>query len=363
MRITAAVSREGAGHPVLETVDIEEPRAGEVLVRLVASGICHTDLGVHGRPGPKPIVLGHEGAGVVERVGEGVAGLAPGDHVVMSVNFCGECPSCRKNAHSYCYDVVPRNFGGLRPDGTSPLSQDGERIFARFFGQSSFATYALADARCTVKVPADIPLTLLAPLGCGVTTGAGAVLNSLALRPGQSIAIFGTGSVGLSAVMAARLAGARRIIAIDRVASRLALARELGATDILDAAAGDTVAAIRGISRHGVELSFNTTRAPAVFTQSVACLVPQGVAGFVAPPGGEWVPDMFGLLAGGRAVRGILGGDASPGAFIPLLIDYWRQGRFPFDRLITEYPFEAIAQAFADSAQGTTIKPVLRMPG
>lgn len=362
MKIQAAISREGVHRPSIETVDLEDPRPGEILVRSVASGICHTDLGVHARPGPKPIVLGHEGAGIVERVGAGVTKLTPGDHVVMSVNYCGQCPNCLRNAHSYCYEVMPRNFGGLRPDGTSPVSQDGQRVFARFFGQSSFASYVLADERAAVKVPKDLPLEILGPLGCGITTGAGAVINSFKLSAGQSIAVFGSGAVGLSAVMAAKLIGAVRIIAVDVVPERLDLAIELGATDVVNSSASDPVEAIRKITRHGVDFSFNTTRLPAVFTQAVMSLAPQGVAGFVAapPPGTPWMPDLFHLLSGGRTLRGILGGDSSPQVFIPMLIDYFRQGRMPFDRLIRFYPFADIGQAFEDIETGRTVKPVLR---
>lgn len=362
MKIQAAVSREGARFPEIETVDIEDPRAGEVLVRIVASGICHTDIGVNGRPGPRPFVLGHEGAGVVERVGAGVTELAAGDHVVLSVNFCGECPSCKRNAHSYCYEILPRNFGGLRSDGTSPLSKDGQRVFARFFGQSSFAQYSLADARCVIKVAADIPLEILAPLGCGVQTGAGAIIHSLQVGAGDSVAIFGTGSVGLSAVMAARLVGAEQIVAIDLIPSRLAMAKELGATNTIDASDGNAAKSIRELTRYGVSHSFNTANVPISYTQSLECLAPRGVAGFVAPPNGQFAPDMFHLLSGGRALRGILGGDTTPSLFIPMLIDYYRQGRFPFDRLIKYYPFDQIAQAFEDSNSGRTIKPVLRLP-
>ncbi len=362
MKTQAAVSREGARFPQIETLDIEDPRPGEILVRMAASGICHTDIGVNGRPGPRPFVLGHEGAGVVERVGAGVTELAPGDHVVLSVNFCGECPSCKRNAHSYCYEVLPRNFGGLRPDGSSPLSKDGQRVFARFFGQSSFAQYSLSDARCAIKVPPDVPLEILAPLGCGVQTGAGAIINSLQVGAGDSVAIFGAGSVGLSAVMAARLVGAERIIAVDLVPSRLAMATELGATDTVDASNTDVTKVIRELTRYGVSRSFNTANVPISYTQSLECLAPRGVAGFVAPPNGQFVPDMFHLLSGGRALRGILGGDTTPSLFIPMLIDYYRQGRFPFDRLIKYYPFDQIAQAFEDSTAGRTIKPVLRMP-
>lgn len=372
MKIQAAVSRDATRPPELETLDIEEPRASEILVRIVATGICHTDINVHERDrAPKPIVLGHEGAGIVERVGSQVTRLAPGDPVILSSNFCGECPSCRQNAHSYCHEIMPRNFGGRRPDGSTPLTQNATPINARFFGQSSFATYALADERSAVKAPADLPLEIMGPLACGVMTGAGAVINSLQVRPGQSIAIFGTGAVGLSAVMAAKIVGATRIIAVDVVPARLALAMELGATDAIDVSAGSSSAAnastgnaaqaIKDLTRHGVDFTFNTTRAPAIFTQAMESLAPRGVAGFVGAPFTAWTPDMFQILCGGRTLRGIIGGDSSPGSFIPLLIEYYRQGRLPFDRLIRFYRFQEIAQAFADCEHGTTVKAVLRM--
>jgi aryl-alcohol dehydrogenase len=362
MKIQAAVSRHAAQPPAIETLDIEEPRAGEILVRIVASGICHTDINVHARDRtPKPIVLGHEGAGIVERVGSGVSGLVPGDPVVLSVNFCGRCPSCQRNAHSYCYEVMPRNFGGTRPDGSTPLAQNGAAIHARFFGQSSFATYSLADASAAVKVPSDVPLELLGPLGCGVQTGAGAVINSFKLAPGQSIAIFGTGGVGLSAVMAARIVGATRIIAIDILPARLELARELGATDTIDASRGDAGQTVRELTRYGVDFTFNTTRSAAIFTQAMACLAPRGVAGFVGAPLDPWVPEMFHVLSGGRSLRGILGGDSTPSLFIPLLIEYYRQGRLPLERLVRFYPFSEIQQAFHDCESGQAIKAVLRM--
>jgi aryl-alcohol dehydrogenase len=362
MKILAAVSRDRARPPGIETVDIEEPRAGEILVRIVATGICHTDVNVHARDrAPKPIVLGHEGAGIVERVGSGVTRLAAGDPVVLSVNFCGQCPNCRRNEHSYCYEVMPRNFGGSRPDGSSPLAKDGARINARFFGQSSFATYALADESSAVKVPADVPLELLGPLGCGVQTGAGAVMNSLKVGPGQTIAVFGTGAVGLSAVMAARIVGATRIIAVDVLPARLTLARELGATDTIDASRADAGQSVLDLTRHGVDFTFNTTRVAAIFTQAMACLAPKGVAGFVAAPLEPWTPEMFHILSGGRTLRGILGGDSTPGLFIPLLIEYFRQGRLPFDRLVRFYPFQDIERAFHDLENGAAIKAVLRM--
>ena len=364
MKIEAAVSRVGQPHPVIETLDIEEPRAGEILVRIVATGICHTDLKVHAGQGartPLPAVLGHEGAGVVECIGEGVRTVAVGDRVVLSGSSCGVCPSCLHSFPSYCLEMLRRNFSGSRLDGSSPLSLGGERIHAHFFGQSSFARYAIAGERSAVKVAADVPLELLGPLGCGILTGAGAVLNAFSVGAGDSLAVFGSGGVGLAAIMAARLVGVSRIIAIDRVPRRLELARELGATHTLDATHGDTVAAIREITGHGADFSFNTTLAPEVFTQALECLAMRGTAGFVAAPLGEWRPAMFPMLAGGRRLQGIVGGDAAPQLAIPMLIDYYRQGRFAFDRLVRFYRFEEIATAFRDMEHGECVKPVLRM--
>ena len=257
--------------------------------------------------------------------------------------------------------MLPRNFGGSRMNGSSALAQDGERIHGHFFGQSSFAQYSVASERTTVKVPKDLPLKMLGPLGCGVITGAGAVLYALQVRAGDSIAIFGTGGVGLSAVMAARLVGAARIVAVDLVPQRLALARELGATDTIDARAGDAGKAVRDRTSRGVDFSFVTSWAPEVFTQALECLAMRGTAGFVTAPRGEWTPAMFPMLAGGRRLQGILGGDAAPQLTIPLLIEYHRQGRLPFDRLLRFYPFNRIAEAFRDMEHGITVKPVLEI--
>jgi aryl-alcohol dehydrogenase len=361
----AAISRDGAPFPVIETIQLGEPRPGEVLVRIAASGICHTDAraGASGGPGtPRPVVLGHEGSGVVEEVGPGVTTLKAGDHVVLSGSSCGQCPQCQHNYPSYCVQMYPRNFGGLRIDGTSAYSQNGQRLFGHFFGQSSFAQHSIVAERTAVKVPSDVPLDMLGPLGCGVITGAGAVINSLNVGVGDSIAVFGTGSVGLSAIMAAKLVGAARIIAVDVVPSRLALAQALGATDIINSKETAEVGkAIRDLMPAGVTFSFNTTSVPDLYSQALECLSMRGTAAFVTAPRGDWKPQMFAMLAGGRKLQGILGGDAAPQLFIPLLIEYYRQGRLPFDRLLRYYPFEEIAKAFQDMEHGETIKPVLCM--
>ncbi|HEY4342106.1 MAG TPA: NAD(P)-dependent alcohol dehydrogenase [Steroidobacteraceae bacterium] len=363
MKIRAAVSRAGTAHPEIEEVDLEDPRADEVRVRIVATGICHTDLNCHsghGVPIPKPIVLGHEGAGIVDALGAGVQGLAIGDHVVLSGGSCGVCPSCRAARPTYCRDAMKLSFGGMRADGSSPLSQKGTRIAGAFFAQSSFASHVVVPERSAVKVPDDVMLNLLGPLGCGIITGAGSVFEAFRLRPGQSIVVFGVGSVGMAAVMAARIAGASRIVAVDVSAQRLALAASLGATDtVLSDPA--TAGALREIQPFGFNFSFNTTSAPAVYTLAAECLANEGTAGFVTRPQGEWSLNTGAMLAGGRKLQGILGGSAAPQVYIPQLVGYWREGRFPFDRLIAEYSFDQIGAAWADCSSGSVLKPVLRM--
>lgn len=363
MQITAAVTRDGAPAPMLETIELGEPRADEILVRVVAAGVCHTDLRMQGPKGrtPKPVVLGHEGAGIVEKVGSAVLDIKPGDHVVLSGSSCGQCPSCRANAPSYCHEVMPRSFGGARMDGSSALSQNGAPLHGHFFGQSSFATYAIADAKGAVVVDKDVPLDIVAPLGCGIITGAGAVFYSFGVKPGQSIAIFGTGSVGLSAVMAAKLSGAQTIIAVDPIAERRALAVELGATHSIDPAAGDVTEAVRAFVPDGVRFALNTTNVAPVYQASLEVLGMQGEAAFVTALPKPLPVNLQHLLSGGRALRGIIQGSAAPRLAIPMMIDYWRQGRFPIDRLIKHYDFADIATAFADCEAGRTIKPVLRM--
>ncbi len=365
MRILAAVSREGQPAPALEEVELGEPRADEVRVRIVAAGICHTDLRAHQGLAwntPRPIVLGHEGAGIVDAVGSGVLHVKPGDRVVLSGSSCGMCPSCRDNRPTYCREVIPRSFGGARIDGSSALSMpDGTPLHGHFFAQSSFATYAIADARGAVRLDDDVPFELAAPLGCGVITGAGTVFEAFDLRPGQSLAVFGTGNVGLSAIMAARIAGAQAIVAVDPNPARRALALELGATAAIDAADSDVVAAVRREVPDGVDFALNTTIIPAVYEAALRVLGMRGVAAFVSTPREPLPVPLPLLLGGGRSLRGIIGGDAAPQVVIPRLIAFWRQGRFPLERLVTPFEFAQIDEAFAAFHHGDVLKPVLRV--
>lgn len=365
MQIRAAVTRAPHAPMAIETLTLEEPRTDEILVRLVATGVCHTDIGMRDQafPVPQPIVLGHEGAGVVERIGSAVTLVAPGDHVVMSYDSCGHCASCLAGAASYCYAFFAYNFAGSRADGSTALFSDGAPVHSHFFGQSSFATHAVCRERNVVKVPRDAPLELLGPLACGIQTGAGAVMNALRVRPGERFAVFGAGSVGLSAVMAARVVGATEIVAVDINPERLALATELGATLVIDATREDPAQAIVAMNGAGVDYALETTALPRVIRQAVESLAPRGTCGILgASPGGtEMTLDVLHIMTAGRSIRGIVEGDAVPQTFIATLIALYQSGRFPFDRLITNYPFERLEDAIRDSETGRVIKAVVTM--
>ena len=365
MEIKAAVIFEKSGKFSLESLDLSAPNDDEVLVKVVATGICHTDLAA--RAGHLPIpdppsVFGHEGAGVVEKVGARVAKVKPGDHVLLAWDYCGVCPACKQGKELYCFDFFLHNFHGARPDGSTTLRKGDQEIHGSFFCQSSFANYALANERNVVKVRDDIPVEILGPLGCGVMTGAGAVMNSLQARPGSSIAIFGVGPVGMSAVLAAVVCGCTTIIAVDIKPERLKAAKELGATHTVNPAEVDPVKTILDITSGGAQFSLECVGNPKVLRQAVDVLPRLGVCGLtgVVPPGTEVSLDMD-LIMNGRTVRGILGGDAVADLFIPKLIELYHQGRFPYDKMIKFYPFEEINKAVEDMESGRVIKPVLRM--
>ena len=367
MRMRGAVLETTGGAFALQDLDIDEPRADEILVKIVASGICQTDA--HARdqhlPVPLPAVLGHEGAGIVERVGSAVTSLAAGDHVVLSYQSCGHCRPCLSGHAPYCLRAFEANFGAARLDGTNGLHRAGAsdgQMHGHFFGQSSFATYSLVTERNAVRIPHDVPLELMAPLGCGLQTGAGAILHSLQVAAGSSIAIFGTGAVGLASVMAARLAGATHIIAVDVHTQRLALATELGATHTINAREHDIASRLAELVRGGVDYILEITGRPEMLAMAVDGVTHMGVVGLIggAPAGTKAPIDML-SLAFGRQVRGIVQGDAIPQVFIPRLVELQRSGKFPFERLVRFYEFEDINQAFADASKGDVIKPILRM--
>jgi aryl-alcohol dehydrogenase len=365
MKIEAAVVRKQGGQFGIESLKLAEPAGDEVVVKISGVGVCHTDLVCRDQyfPVPLPCVFGHEGSGVVEKVGSDVTSIKPGDHVVLSYSSCRVCPSCIAGKPAYCHQLYQYNFLGTRVDGSNALSAGSETVHGHFFAQSSFGTYALSSERNTVKVRGDAPLWMLGPLGCGVQTGAGAVINSLQPKAGSTLAVFGAGTVGLSAIMAGRLCGCASIIAVDPVASRRELALALGATHAIDPKAENPVERIKTITQTGVMYSLECTGLPGVVRQAVESLTLTGVCGImgVSRLGTEITLDMNSILFG-RALRGIIEGDSIPQEFIPRLIDLHLQGRFPFDKLITPYPFTDIQRAVEASEAGKVVKAVLRMP-
>jgi aryl-alcohol dehydrogenase len=334
---------------------MEGPRDDEVLVRLVASGICRTDIDFcdDWDEADGAVVLGHEGAGVVERVGKSVKSVKRGDHVVLSYQSCGQCRPCRSGRPAHCKRFWEVNFGFRRLDGSNAFQRSGVR--GHFFGQSSFATHSLATERNLVKVSKDLPLEVLSPLGCGLQTGAGTVMNSLKVSAGSSIAVFGTGAVGLAAVMAARLVGADPIIGVDMRPKRLKLARTLGATHVIDNRRQDVAVRIADITGGGTDYVVETTGDPKMHRLAVDVLNPHGIVALLTGESGT------NALPEGRKTLGIIQGDAVPQHFIPKLIELHRAGQFPFDRLLKFYDFNDINRAMADARRGVAIKPVLRI--
>lgn len=364
--IAAVVHRPG-GPFELENVEIDDPRPDEILVRIVTCGLCHTDLAARdGAFGAHfPAVFGHEGAGIVERVGKGVDRVKPGDKVLISFSSCGKCSECRRGRPSQCHEFDELNFGeeGTRQDGSATiLDSAGNPIGGCFFGQSSLARHALTRERSIIPVEttSEDQLALLAPFGCGIQAGAGTVSNELMPRHGQSLAVFGAGTVGLAALMAARIAGASPIVAVDKVPSRLQLALELGADFVINSRTEDVgkrIAEIAGKIDYAVE----TTGVSRIIDWAVRSLAPRGKLSMLAvsaDEGSERItpksPDP------GQTVIYSIAGDSVPQKFIPFLIECFRGGQFPLGRLIREYPASEINRAVADSLAGITIKPVIR---
>ncbi len=361
MKIRAAVAVEKQAPFIVEECELDPPGPGEVLVEIRAAGICHTDLTVKDVDlGVQlPAVLGHEGAGVVREVGAGVTEFAEGDEVVASFGACGACPSCKAEAPAYCQHVLTLNGRGVRIDGSSPVRRRGERITGHFFAQSSFASHAVVSTVNLVKKPAGIPFEHAAPLACGVQTGAGSVFHVLGAGAGDTLLVLGCGTVGLAAVMAGRIAGCARIIAVDLRRSRIELARELGATDGIDSSAEPLAEALAALG--GATCAVDTTGAAPVVEAAFHCLHPRGrlVCVGVSATGASLSINMNELLMTGRSVRGTIEGDSAPRTFLPRLFDAYASGRLPVDRLVRTYPLDAINEAAADMLAGRVVKPVL----
>jgi len=365
METRAAVLNEPAGAFSIETIDVAAPQAGEVRVAIKAVGICHTDLviGSGALGNAFPTVLGHEGAGIVEAVGERVTSVKPGDKVLLSFNSCGHCARCASHDPAYCFEFFPLNMLCVRPDGSSRLSRNGAPVADNFFGQSSFAGLAIANERNVLKVADDADLATLAPLGCGVQTGAGAVLRSVKAKAGEALLVIGGGAVGLSAVLGGTLAGCNPIILVEPQASRREIALELGATHVIDpAAVGNLVEAVRAIVPAGVDVIIDTSGHMPTVEQAPNMIATLGRIGLIGMPGALDavlpVPVIQWLTLGGT-VRGIVEGDSDIAGFLPELIGYHAAGRLPIERLITRYRFDQINEAIADSHHGKCIKPVL----
>lgn len=361
----AAVLR-GVDSPfTFEQVVLDDLEPTEILVKIVATGLCHTDLAVvHGHiPAALPMILGHEGAGIVAQVGAAVTGFEVGDHVGLSFAACGHCDNCLTGRAAYCVNFLLLNVAGVRENGTTTIEgSDGEVIRGSFFGQSSFATHAIVSAHNAVKIPDDVPLDIVGPLGCGIQTGAGTVLNSLNVSAGASVVVTGAGAVGLSAIMAAQIAGATTIIAVDVLDQRLEFATKLGATHTINGASDDVVATIHAITGGGAAYAIDTTAIPSVVADAINSTRFGATIALLGVPKPDAVLPL-GLVSGaGKTLVGGIEGDSVPQVFIPELLALYRAGRFPFDELITRYSFDDIEKAIADTQSGVTVKAVLTMP-
>lgn len=361
--IRAAVIDEINAPWKIKDVELENPRPDEILVRMVGTGICHTDIACrHGFPVPMPIVLGHEGAGVVEKVGTNISTIKEGDHVVLSFDSCGTCKNCKKGQPAYCYEFFPRNFsGGRAADQSSPVSLCGEQLHSAFFSQSSFATYAIARETNAVVVDKDLPLEIMGPLGCGIQTGAGAAVLSLGVKEGDTFAVFGGGAVGLSAVLAAKAVNCDKVIVIEPKVARHALAKSFGADLVINPLeTPDVLEAIKAFCG-GVDYTFDTTGIPSVIEVAMEALLPGGMLGMVGapPPEASMPANLMSMLARGVGAKYIIEGDSDPKTFIPRMVQWYREGKFPFDQMIQIFPFDQINEAAEAAESGAVIKPVL----
>jgi aryl-alcohol dehydrogenase len=348
---------------VLDEVEIDEPRADEVLVRVVAAGLCHTDLTVPTMLPEEmfPKVLGHEGVGVVEEVGADVDGVAAGDHVVLSFASCRACEPCREGHVGYCEQSMLLNYLGMRADGSTTMRRGDQPVFGSFFGQSSFARHALATASNCVVVDAGLDLTRLAPFGCGFQTGAGTVLNVVDPGPGDSLVVFGAGAVGLAAVAAATGLGTETVVAVDPHQSRRREAERYGAIalDPDEEGAEPVEERVKSLTGGGASYAIDTTALAPVVLQAQHALRPRGTLialGLGAP---EYTVDAVDLLQAGKTIRSSVEGESDPLVTIPELIGMRAAGTFDVDHLVATYPFERIGDAVADAAAGRVVKPVL----
>jgi len=362
MKMKAAVLYQPGKPLVVEEVELDDPGENEVTVKLVGTGVCHTDLGVQETGLVVPMVLGHEGAGVVHKTGPGVTSHKPGDHVVLTgAASCGRCATCRKGPPVMCETYRPFYFNGYLPGKHLRLRNSKGQSIHHFFMQSSFAEYAVVPADCAVKVREDAPLDTVGVLGCGVKTGLGAVINKLRPEVGSSIAVFGCGGVGMSSIMGARLSGAGRIIAVDVLDSKLKAAVEFGATHLINSKRENAVARVRQLTGGGADYSVMAVGSADVIPQAFDCLRFGGTCVVVgAPPdGGKASVDLLSLIREKNLTGSSMGSGVSS-LDIPAWVDLFMQGRLPLDKLVTRrYPLAEINTAFKALAGGEVIKPVI----
>ncbi|MBN6040577.1 alcohol dehydrogenase catalytic domain-containing protein [Amycolatopsis sp. 195334CR] len=346
MRTSVLLSR-GTGPSEVVEAELDDPRPDEVIVRIEAVGVCHTDLVTRRALGDRPAVLGHEGCGVVERLGAGVGTLAVGDRVVLSFASCGACAQCRAGQPAYCGSANALNNSGARPDGSPTIRVDGEPVFGAFFGQSSFAEAAVVAARSCVRV-GDLAPEIAAPLGCGFLTGAGAVLNALRPVPGDRLLVVGGGGVGAAAMLTALSEGVEVVVA-EPVAARRELAGSLGAKAV--ASLDEPIPPVTH--------TLDTTGRPELIARVLDLLAPRGVLALVGLGPREATLDVRSLMLRGLQLRGCVEGDAEPAVLVPELARRYRDGRLPLDRLVTAYPLAEYDRAVADQRAGRVLKPVL----
>ena len=361
--IRAAVLNAANEDFEIKTFWLDHPRTDEVLVKMVATGICQTDIsGQRGSfPLPFPCVLGHEGAGIIEEVGQNVTGFAPGDSVVLSFDSCGTCANCSDNHVAYCDEFPRLNFSGVRTeDGSTTLHDDaGKPVHGNFFAQSSFATHCIASRRNVVKVNCDdVPLETLGPLGCGIQTGAGTILNVLQPSPTSVVAILGAGAVGFSALFAAKLLGCRTIVMVDRVDSRLDLATELGATHVINTEREKFSDKISAIGK--IDSVVETTGVPALIETILPTLAVRGKIALLGAGSDSKIQIDIRDVFGGKVLTSVREGDCNPQTSIPQILEHVRDGLFPIDRITRFYDFSEINEAVNDANSGATIKPILR---
>lgn len=367
MKVKAAVAW-GPNQPLsIETIDLEGPKKGEVLVRIVASGVCHTDAYTLSGVDPEglfPVVLGHEGAGIVEEVGEGVTSLKKGDHVIpLYTPECRTCKFCLSGKTNLCQRIRETQGKGLMPDGTSRFSKDGKPIF-HYMGTSTFAEYTVVAEISLAKIDPKAPLEKVCLLGCGVTTGIGAVLNTAKVEKGATVAVFGIGGIGLSVIQAAKSVGASKIIAVDINDSKAEIATKFGATDFVNPKkiTGDLVAHLVAMTDGGVDYSFECVGNVNLMRQALECCHKgwgQSIVIGVAAAGQEISTRPFQLVTG-RVWKGSAFGGVKGRTELPGYVDRYMAGDIKLDELVTfEMPIEEINTAFQYMKDGKSIRSVV----